>query len=334
MVRSRPHPVRRRCASPVLIGTIVALSVGHASIAAADIPAFSYSAPATCPTQDAFAEQLARRLDAGPTRLSGTRLRVTIESVGSTFRGRVVSRDPDGAESSRELESDSCVEMVDALALLAAISVGLPATSPVTAAVPSSPPSGPNPPDADAAFRPSAPARWRVTVGGDVITTSLGGPGVQLGAQAFVQVSHDSPRTGLAPTLRATAMRTESESVHAITGGDATFTLEALGLEACPVRWQVASSASLVPCAALQAGSLEGRGQSIIDPQSTRRFSASAGASVRLEVELARWLVAEIQGGGAAPLVRHDFYFAPSDIVYSVPSVGAFGVIGLGARFP
>ena len=129
-------------------------------------------------------------------------------------------------------------------------------------------------------------------------------------------------------------MRTASESVHALTGGDATFTLEALGLEACPARWQLASSASLVPCAALQAGSLEGRGQSITDPQSARRFSASAGVSVRLEVELARWLVAEVQGGGAATLLRHDFYFAPSDTVYSVPSVGAFGGVGLGGRFP
>src|ERR1700729_884935 len=37
LVRSPHRPHRRRCASLGLIGTVVALSVGHASIAAADI---------------------------------------------------------------------------------------------------------------------------------------------------------------------------------------------------------------------------------------------------------------------------------------------------------
>jgi hypothetical protein len=333
MVRSSSRPCRRCCTALGVVGAIVVMSVTRASIAAADAPAFSYSAPATCPTQSAFALQLASRLEAAPTPPSGTLLRVSIESVGPTFRGRVVARDPDGVESSRVLESDSCADMVDALSLLAAISVGLPAAGPTAAAPPSRLP-GPVSPDADSGPRRSAAARWRVTVGGDVMATSLGGPGVQLGPEAFVQVGHDSSRSGFAPVLRITAIRTASESVHPLTGGDAIFTLEALGLETCPARWQIASSTSVVPCAALQAGSLQGKGQSVPDSQTATRLWASAGIALRLEIELARWLVAEVQGGAAAALVRHDFYFAPSDTLYSVPSVGAFGGIGFGVRFP
>ena len=130
-------------------------------------------------------------------------------------------------------------------------------------------------------------------------------------------------------------MRVQSETVQAAVGESAEFALEALGVDACPARWRPTSRLSLLPCADVLVGSMAGTGHSpAMETLTGHRFWGSAGASARVEVELASWVVAELQGGLGVPWTRHEFYFAPSDVVYRMPYVGGSVAAGLGVRFP
>jgi hypothetical protein len=93
------------------------------------LPPLRYEAPAGCPDQHFFAERMRARLRAdGVAALPSLSLHVKIESVGQSVRG-VVEISRDSTRAQRNLEGDSCREVVEGLALIAALAVAAPAAS-------------------------------------------------------------------------------------------------------------------------------------------------------------------------------------------------------------
>jgi hypothetical protein len=122
-----------------------------------------YSAPAQCPTREAFAAALAARLFRAP---SGGRFEIqaVFETKGGGVRARVIVRDAAGAVRSREIQARQCQEAVDALALITALALQGEAAGDPERAVGASAPARPR--GGEISRRRSADAARAVTGGG------------------------------------------------------------------------------------------------------------------------------------------------------------------------
>jgi hypothetical protein len=86
-----------------------------------------YEAPATCPDQGFFVERMRARLSADGVRaLTSLSLRVKLEPSGTAVHGSLrIDRGSKSAQ--RSLDGENCREVVEGLALIAALAVGTPA---------------------------------------------------------------------------------------------------------------------------------------------------------------------------------------------------------------
>ena len=146
-----------------------------------EAPGVSYRAPPACPTQAAFLEHLRSRLGASPAAGgSGRGLDVQIIVSGDRYAGRLSLIAADGRSTNKTLSDADCGELVDALALVAALAletdgvehvvpdpghapaVPAPAPAPSPAPAPPPPPLAPPPPPASSpAPAPTAPPLTR-----------------------------------------------------------------------------------------------------------------------------------------------------------------------------
>ena len=114
--------------------------------------------------------------------------------------------------------------------------------------------------------------------------------------------------------------------------GRATFTLDLLGLDACPVR-VVLLRLEARACAAASVGRLAAQGSHTYDPRSVARPFATAGGTVRLTVPVVWRVEVRARFGVGAALWRDAFEFTP-DVFHRVASVTLVGDVGVGVRFP
>jgi hypothetical protein len=90
------------------------------------MPHLRYVAPASCPDRSFFIERMRARLDAaGAHAVTDLSLRVTLETRGSVAHGSLqVERG--GPSAPRTLEAGNCREVVEGLALIAALAIAAP----------------------------------------------------------------------------------------------------------------------------------------------------------------------------------------------------------------
>ena len=115
-------------------------------------------------------------------------------------------------------------------------------------------------------------------------------------------------------------------------GGLAAFTLDALALDACPLRLRAAILEARA-CGAGLVGRLSASGSSTYSPRSEDRPFATLGGAAFLTLELGRHVTLSSRFGLGASLVRDAFAFGPRQFHY-VPAVVAEWDVGLGVRFP
>jgi hypothetical protein len=114
--------------------------------------------------------------------------------------------------------------------------------------------------------------------------------------------------------------------------GRATFALDGVALDACPVRVVILRLEARA-CAAGSVGRLLAQGTHAYDPRSVARPFATAGGAVRLMVPVAWRIEARARVGVGAALWRDAFEFTP-DVFHRVASVTLVGDVGIGVRFP
>jgi len=89
-----------------------------------EAPGVSYRAPAACPAQETFLEHLRSRVGASQAaRGSGRGLDVQIVLAGDRYVGRLSLIAADGRSTNKTLDDADCGELVDALALVAALAL-------------------------------------------------------------------------------------------------------------------------------------------------------------------------------------------------------------------
>jgi len=116
------------------------------------------------------------------------------------------------------------------------------------------------------------------------------------------------------------------------TGGTAAFTLDALTLDACPLRLHLAPVEARA-CGTALYGRLGASGSDTYAQASASRPFASAGGALLLSLELGRRFEVTGRLGAGASLIRDSFAFTPA-VFHRTAAVTIAAGLGLGVRFP
>jgi len=326
-------------------------------------------AAASCATTDDLAARMAVR---------SPRLRFLDDAAGAiavraeiapgpndTVIGQLTIVDPKGRRSARRLSAPTCAEAVDAIALIAVITLdptyappaaaeaerGAVAPGPAPRSVAGTADGHPNSAAAPTVLQPGAAHRTTPTDGTEPPVAEMAPlrPAVrQLGAAAAAQlIFGPAPQVmpGLAfrifaaldrasiwsPALRLTAAHAWLGGIRE-PGGTAAFALDTLGLDVCLVRLGV-KMVALRGCAAGLAGRLSAAGSKTYSPSSQERPFVGVGGSAILSVAIGPHF--ELSGTFAASdaLIRDSFEFSPL-VFHRVSATTLTADLGLGLRFP
>jgi hypothetical protein len=303
---------------------------------------FVYDAPATCPDEVSFVQEVTAngeelRRAAG---MAEARTFSVVLRTSPTPSGRLVVRDAAGTETERAAVGATCEQVAKSLALFVALALEprepLPSAPPID--VPIDEPTR-------ASSQSAAPRlpRWRLGVSlqgaleGGAMSTAM--PGLA----AYVEVAREAS-TPFAPSLRlgfqhatypdnTTVGGVDGVSGFPVATVSTTFTRDVGRLDACPVRWAStpawsASVLSAQPCARLDAGVLRAEGSSA-SARSAHFPWVAPGALLRLRWSEPRWFV-DAEAGAVFPLVRERFTYAPGFLVHEVPGAAGVGGIAFG----
>lgn len=319
------------------------------------IVAIRYQAPAECPTETWFFQQVLRR--ARHARLarsdeSSREFRVVITESANKSRGRLEFTDVDSKVVQRELEANNCVEVVSGLVLITALAIDpllanptqVSSTGEASQREPSLAPADANrhptiPPRAIAEIalpnqaigQGSGQRHWSAMLGLSVGAMSGTAPVWAPGAALYSEFA--SPNRSV--TLRLRFSYSESGEI-ARDAANTRFWLEAGSAEGCAWAAQLTNGLRIWPCAAIQAGVLHAEGRQsprLPFPNSTNSLWLAGDVALRAQIDLSRTFVFEIEGQGLAPVVRHSYvYERPFTLEYRTPALGAAGYAGIGVR--
>lgn len=230
--------------------------------------------------------------------------------------GRVRRAERTG-EGPREIVSTDCADLVQALALSTALSIGEDAGT-----------GGPAPMAVASAATDQEAPRSSWIVGGGAANTFLLPSETMLGVLAFVENGRRQWPAGLRiqrPDLRLALAYARNDLV----GGDrARFTLSDASFAVCPIGVGVGETVSLRICGAAEAGMLSGEGVAVGTPRTSRFLWAAGGGVARVRWAPGRRIVVEAHAGEAAPFQRTTFIFEmPRVEVGKIPTfVGSAGL--------
>jgi hypothetical protein len=258
--------------------------------------------------------------------------------------------------SARRVEAGTCREATDAVALIIAMTLSPPGNrgdgsgdSPASAGAASDQSTSSSPESPTATRKPASPAE-RVEPAREAIdptsppTANVGSFGVQLAAQAFVGPAPQvmpgvavyalaglERRAPWSPAILLGASRAWQRGTQE-EGGKASFTLDSMTFDACPVRLRLAGIETR-PCGSLLVGRFSARGTDTINqaPESRRPFWVVGGAVVASK-DLFWLLEASARVAVGANLVRDSFEFTPS-VFHTVPAITVAASAGVGVRW-
>ena len=300
----------------------------------------AYRAPAECPTQQAFLDQLRRRGIRAPIAAPGARARtfdidVTIDARA---HGRLTVLGTDGERVTRLVEGKSCDELVSGLAVMTAVAISPNATleppsdapppppAPSPLPEPPRPPPRPRPPLVASSRAPEARAsRLGVSLGLRAFSAFAVAPDPIVGAGVFVGLAYGraSMRVGVEQTLPDTIGAGFAR---------ARFAWTTAPIELCPTSAQLAW-VELAPCGVLTMGAIWATDSGGLQPRDDVRFWASAGARGRARAAFARRWWIELSVAGAATLTRDRFILRPNTPVYEPGPASVELGLAMGVRF-
>jgi hypothetical protein len=310
MSQLRWRPGRTRGAGSRLCGIVLALGLLPAAASAGD-PAVgvSYRSPRDCPDAVEFIALLTTRTGGSWRFQQGAgdpQLVVEIRDAEAGKLGRLRRRIGGQVSEAREIRAADCRDVVQALALSAALSLG------------------------PAGIGSAGEARpWIWTAGVGAAALALLPPGPMLRASAHVETSAAGRGDGFhAPDLRLTLAHARNDLLTA--GTAARFSLSALALRVCPLGWR-----ALRVCLEGEAGLLAASGRAVDRPRSVLTGWTAAGVVASARWEVGRWLIAESFAGLQVPLRRADFVFEmPRRPVATIPAAVVLGGVSFARTIP
>jgi len=322
---------------------VVVASLATERAAVAEVPVgeigIDYVAPPSCPDARAFRAALDARLADTPAPGSRGRrsvtlwVRVTVTSMKVVGQLAVVGGA--GAEV-REIEGETCENVVSALGLLAALAVDLePEKSGPPEGIEASSTKKTQPVLFRSERGPPADWAWSAEAGAQVGAGSMLGPDMAPVVLPFVGVGFERPPRGgvdLAARVRLGFVR-GAQSITT-SAGDASFRVMAAQLDVCPIRFGLATGLALRACSTGQLGAVQASGARVADAQTDVRAWLLVGVLGRVEWEVIHHLLLEAQGGVVVAATRHRYFVDPDTTLYRMPIVGGIFSGGLAIRFP
>lgn len=303
-----------------------------------------FSPASPCGDREAFTDEILKRTDRlrpAETGEPALTFFVTLSRTPGGIRGQFAIREPEGQLSLREVPGGDCPEVLSAMALIAALTVDPLARAdreiPVEARRrrPAPPPRRlPAPARTEPpapAQEPKPPAALGLGVGQRVTAQGAVTPGVALGLGAYLELSARAARV-FAPRARLGLSYSRQDDVEGEVGR-ADFRWMNARVQLCPLRLGSDADASVRPCAFVDAGRLEGRGEAITPSRNQAVFWTAAGLELSAGVRLAGPLVLGGELGLVLPFRRDRFYFSPDDELHRVPWAGISAALGLGLLF-
>lgn len=287
-----------------------------------------YRGAASCPGVDHFTRQLSarsRRLVPAPGADPALTFVVEITESAQAVEGRLLLIEPNGTVTERIVPGSNCTEVLDALALVAAVSVDPgatlePAAEPEPEPAPVRPEPPPSAPPPARAPEPAAPKRtsggWGAGTAVSVESNLAPDPVPAFGIYAELLGQQQGPWT---PYARAGLHRAQSATIEVPAGapeglrsGHAQLTWFSGRLIACPVALGV-RTVTARPCASFDLGVLRGNGYFTADqrPAAESTVWMAAGASIEVELVVAEHLRLGLDGGLSNALRRGQFFLAP-----------------------
>jgi hypothetical protein len=284
-----------------------------------------YVAPVDCPRSFEFIALVAARAP-GSWRIregdSGDlRFAIEIRDDGAGKVGRIQRTSASGTNEPREIAGSDCREVVQALALTAALSLdSLQAAHTVRLAAKAQP---------VATEAPPTPRSW--LLGAGVSAVALLPPSPMAEATLFLEIRDARWPVGLSlhrPDVRLTFSHARNDLLSS--PDQAAFSLTSAATVACPLGWSV-----LRACGTAQLGVLTGRGVDLDSPRSSRSLWLAAGGLARARWPLSRGFEIEVEASLRVPLRHVDFVVErPRVTLASVPAVIAGGGVALGVAIP
>jgi hypothetical protein len=325
-----------------LVATFAA-SARAQSPAQADATRFEFRAPDGCSSAEDFAARVRRRSwrirlePSTPPLARALVVEIQQPSVGA-LRGIVTVIEPDGATRTRQLKAASCEEAVDALSLIATVTLDpdamLGEPEPQSTPPPEPKPQPKPPPAAlpPPASRPAPAARnprYRVSFGLEATLLFRMAPDVAPGG-TLSGAFEISPYQLLSPLFRLAVTHAERRS--SFEGhGDASFAFTLPALDVCPVRLGPRSF-GLRPCAFASAGLLRVSGDAV-QSEAHSRFYGQGGAALLAQLRVSEAFEIIADGRAGLPFVRDDYGFDRVTL-FTTPTPGFSASLGAAGGFP
>jgi hypothetical protein len=321
-----------------------------ATLGAAEARTFTlaYSAPEGCPARSTFVASIRARAESRELEQHGElAFEVALEPVGELTRGRLTVRFSGGERFERELPAARCADVTTTMAIMAGLLLSgsllpeppppEPEPEPEPALPPPTPPRPPTLPVAPPApVTPSSAAsfgHFRVGAAAHAELDLGALPFPALGASFGLDAAVERP-SWFSPSLRAGFVYLTAKASHP-PEGDARFTLRALFVRLCPLRFELRAPLAVTACALLDAGGLEVAGRSTTLPEDVSMTWVAVGAAGRLSARLTPVLTLEAEAR-LHGLIRHDrFVLQPGAVqIHEIPTVSAGLGVGLLAQLP
>ncbi|MEZ4219330.1 MAG: hypothetical protein R3B13_00285 [Polyangiaceae bacterium] len=269
-----------------------------------------YQVPSGCPSRAEFERKLDERVQSAPSRAYRTQVNVEVKDDELTGSVRISS----GSELTvRTLSASSCSELIDALALSAALAID--ELEEAAAAPPKPSPAAPPEPAPTAPPEPSFTSRLEFGAGLALPYRTATSESGSLGVGALFTVAVRG--TGLAPSG---ALHLERHGGRAQgTTGSADLTWFGAALDLCPVRfgdpWFVA------PCMTAELASLTAEARGVKFPRDPARLVFASGAGGRGGLRPLPWLELAAEAFVLGSISRPSFTFDNGETVFEVPAV-------------
>ena len=333
---------------------MIACMAGAARASADDgVPyRIDYRPAPSCPGIEHFAEQLSARtrrlLPAKPGAAALTFV-VEITETAGAVEGRLLLVEAGGNSTERAVPGSNCVEVLDAMALIAAVTVDPGASlGPLPEAEPKPPPvvAEPAAPPAPTTPPPSRtyPSGWGVGTALSVESNLAPDPLPALGVYAELWGERRGP---WAPYARAGLHRAQSgtidppaDAAEGLRSGHSQLTWLSGRLLACPVAFSVERIVGR-PCGSFDLGVLRGRGYFADGegPATQTTVWMAAGVAVEVELLVSERLLVGVDAGLATTLRRGQFFLSPryfgqpQSKVHEIGAFAAHGGLRVGLRF-
>lgn len=354
--------IRARLAPVVLVAAmfvgVLPNAVAEEGQARTGLAGLEVEGSSACATRAELVDRVRARVPAGTFVEVGGAAAVTVRfsaAPAGAIVAEVTFTRGDTKPSARRVQAGSCSEATDAVALIIAMTLSpagnhgdVPSDSAASAGPASDQSTSSSPGSPAAKGQPRTPSEPVEPERKAVDVTSprpanVGSFGVQLAAQSFL-----GPAPQVMPGVAVYAVAglerpapwspafllgaTHAWQSGQEQGGKASFRLDAVTFDACPIRLRLGGIETR-PCASVLAGRFSARGTETINqaPESRRPFWVAGGAVVARS-HLFWMLEASARVAVGANLVRDSFEFTPS-VFHTVPAITVAASVGVGVRW-